>query len=279
MPRPLRRPLRRLLLGLSAAALTAGVAAPASAQFLRGGFTTTPMPRGDDNWAPSFYGFDINYFGGVSDAGVVCTNGYVILNFFVPSGATCAFPGPLSGTSVPNLNGLRDFYGSALVPYFSDLRTNFPTNQGGQIQVGTGMVDGNMAWSATWDAVRGYASGTGTFTTSTFQAVLVSLNEAGDFRLEFNYGTLGWFPEGGVGFVDDGGFSGTPFVRNVTVPPEYAGAGFMHSRYSCDFIGGSPVNCAFVSAVPEPATVVLFGSGMVALFGVAGWRQRRRTAA
>lgn len=260
--------MRRLSFMLAALTLTLGGAQAASAQAIREGFVSTPMPRGDDNYAPSDYGFDINYHGFHSDAGVVCTNGYVILNFYVPSSDACAYPGSTAANppATPNLSGLRDFYGNVLAPFYSDLRTDFPTNPGGAILLGNGLVDGRQAWAATWDGVRGYSGSGNVF----FQAVLISLNALGDFRLEFNYNSLAWAAEGGIGFTSDN-------------PPQVLTLGTntrpQNSRLSCDFIGGSSQGCSLVTVTPEPASLVLIASGLVGIFGVGSYRRRRAALA
>ncbi|HEU4631516.1 MAG TPA: PEP-CTERM sorting domain-containing protein [Gemmatimonadaceae bacterium] len=256
--------MRRLLCGLSTLALTLGAAAGASAQAVRSGFLDVPLPRGDDIYTNSTFGFAINYFGTVSDVNIVCSNGYVILGAFAPSGPTCAFPGPLSVLSAPDLNNLRTFYGSLLAPYFADVNTAFEGNPGGLVYYGTGTVNGMNAWAATWDGVAGW----GGPTSLTFQTVLIDRG-AGDFTMEFNYGFLGWPAEGGIGFTDDGGVTGEPVVAELATdqPP-------INSRLTCVFTDGVP-SCSDLVNIPEPSTVVLLGS---ALLGLAGLAVRRRGA-
>jgi hypothetical protein len=255
--------MRRLLCGLSTLTLAFGIAGSASAQAVRSGFLDTPLPRGDDNYVNSSFGFEINYFGTVSDVNIICNNGYIILGAFAPSGPDCAYPGPLSVGSAPDLNNLRTFYGSLLAPYFADVRTNFPGDEGGMVYYGFDMIGGRNAWAATWDGVAGY----GGLTSLTFQTVIID-DGAGDFTMEFNYGFLGWPAEGGIGFTDDGGVTGTPVVATLGTnqPPE-------NSRLTCVFTNGTPT-CTNLVNIPEPSTVVLLGSALV---GLAGFAVRRRT--
>jgi hypothetical protein len=259
--------MRRLSLVFAALALLLGGARTATAQAVREGFVNVPMPRGDDNYRPADYGFEINYHGFISDAGEVCTNGYIILNFFAPSTDNCAFPGATStAPSTPNLAGLRTFYGNVLAPFYSDLNTNFAGNPGGAIQLGNGLVDGNLAWAATWEQVRGYPGGTGPLGNYVyFQAVLISLNTLGDFTMEFNYNNLAWAAEGGIGFTSDD--PNQVFSLANTRPT--------NGRLSCDFIGGSTQACTFTTITPEPASIVLLGSGLLGIFGLGQYRRRR----
>jgi subtilisin len=245
-----------------AVALTLGAAERGSAQAVREGFVNTPLPLGDDSYRPVEYGFDINYFGVHSDAGELCNNGYLILNYFAPSQPTCVYDGPLSLNSVPNLNGLRDFYAAVMVPYFSDVQATGPGS--GQLLVGNGLVDGHLAWAATWDGVLSWdAPGV-----NTFQLALISLNDQGDFRMEFNYNDLAW-NSAAIGFTNDD----PAYVGNLGV------ARPSNSRLQCTFLQGNPTDCVFMSVTPEPATVTLFGSGLLGLLLLTGVRRRRRAAA
>lgn len=251
--------MRRLVLGLSTLALSVGMAGAAGAQIRNIG--GAPAVLGDDNNTPAFYGFDVNYFGVTYDAGVVCTNGYLILGGFAPAG-NCAYPGPLSAApSAPNVPGLRPFYGQVMAPFFSDVNLLFPGS--GPLLVGQSMIGGQMVWGATWDAVAGYAGPPGT--SVTFQLALLD-DGNGDFTMEFNYGQLDWDAEGGVGLTDD--------VGGSLVFPDGATP---YSRYSCEFRGGLLAGCAF-STVPEPTTVALLGGGLLGLLGIGAHRRRRAAA-
>ena len=251
--------MRRILTGLLAVVCTIGVAGRGGAQAVRQGFVNTPLPLGDDTYRPVDYGFDINYYGVHSNAGEVCSNGYVILNYFAPSQPNCAYPGALSADpSVPNLSGLRDFYASVMAPYFSDVNVTFPGS--GQVLVGNGLVDGNFAWAATWDGVAGYA-GPGL---STFQLALISLNASGDFRMEFNYNDLAWNGTA-IGWTNDD--PGVVTSVGVARPS--------NSRFQCTFIQGSPTACSLATVTPEPATLTLLASGLLGVFGLGAIRRRK----
>lgn len=256
--------MRRVLCGVCTLTLALGIARGASAQTIRGGFLDTPLPSGEDVYVNSAFGFTVNYFGAPSDMGLVCNNGYLILGALAPSGPDCAFPGPLSLSSAPDLANLRTFYGSLLAPFFTDVNTEFA---GGAVYHGTGLVGGRLAWAATWDGVWGWMADPDLGSSAAFQTVLID-DGGGDFTMEFNYGRLDWAAEGGIGFADDGGVTGTPVVATLVTdhPPA-------DSRLTCRFTGGTPT-CTELVTVPEPSTVVLLGSALVGLAGVAVRRRR-----
>lgn len=266
--------MRRFLLGASTLALTLGLASPAAAQYsMRDLGAGDPMPRGDDNWQGFAFGFDINYFGATSDGGAVCTNGYIIIGLFVPTGANCAYPGPLTGPSLSNISQMTDFYGSVMSPYFTDINTNFLGDPGGLVYIAQGSVGGRDAWAATWDMTRGFPGGAGlTGSTVSFQAVLIDRG-SGDFTMEFNYGALAWDAgfagEAGIGIGDDGGVTGMRFIGTLGMNrPDNGG------RLTCHFTDGSPF-CSY-SVIPEPSTILLVGTALGGLAAFGGYRRRRR---
>lgn len=260
--------MRRLIPAVLALSLLAGTAPRAGAQAVRSGFLSTPMARGDDNYAPSDYGFDINFYGFTSNAGEVCTNGYVILNFFAPSTVNCGYPGPLAGgdpPSIPNLANLRSFYGSTMAPNFTDFNT--AATGSGTIDIGAGLVNGKQSWAATWNGVLG-ANGATATTPSFFQLVLTSLNSSGDFIMEYNYDFMAAGTEGGIGYTVDTAGIATFAAAGVTEPDD--------TRISCTFIAGRPTCDTSLVVTPEPASLVLMGTG---LLGVLGFGYRRRRSA
>ena len=267
--------MRRILLGLSALSLAMASAGPIQAQSVRSGFQGNAMAHGEDVFAGSVFGFDINYFGASSSVGVVCTNGYIILGGLAPSSPGCAYTGPLSVEAAPDLGQLSTIYGSVMAPYFSDMYTAdpFTGDLTGTLWMGTGQIGGWNAWGATWAAVGGWYGPTMT-SSATFQTILIDQG-GGDFIMEFNYGHLDWAAEGGIGMVDDGGATGQPIWLALGQAQAVDGA-----RLSCLFTDGSPT-CSYgaVAVVPEPSTIVLVATAMVGLLLLAAFRRRRATAA
>jgi hypothetical protein len=245
--------MRRTVTGLATLAFVALAATAAQGQAVRAIGGTAMLP-GDDNYEPADYGFFINYFGAWSDAAMVCKNGYTIMNYLSPSGATCVWYGTPSVSATNSLTNLRGYYGSVMAPFFDDINTNF----GGSVLVGQNVVDGNLAWGVTWNAVGGYA-GPGT---STFQMVLIDRG-AGDFTMEFNYGALSWGARGGIGFTND-----EPSVVTNFTPTKPA----TDTRITCEFVSGSPT-CS-TAVVPEPSTFILMASALAGFVGVGRIRRR-----
>lgn len=264
--------MRRILLGLSVVSLTAAMAGPLHSQSVRPGFRDSHLPRGEDVFGGSAFGFDINYYGVTSSVGVVCTNGYILLGGLAPSGSGCLYPGPLSVESAPDLGQLGSFYGSLMAPYFSDLYTRdpFTLDPMGLVWTGTGQVGGWNAWGATWAGVGGWYGPTLT-STVTFQTVLIDRG-GGDFVMEFNYGRLDWEAEGGIGFVDDGGATGQRVWLGLDESLAVSNA-----RLSCLFTDGSPL-CSY-AVIPEPSTLVLVATALGGLLLIVGFRRWRRRSA
>lgn len=283
--------MKKRPLAAAALALAVASAAPdAHAQYMRTGYNTTAVARGDDNLASSVLGFNVNYFGVTTSTAVACMNGYVIMGNFAPA-SPCAYPGTLAANppATPNVTGLRTFYGQVIAPFFSDISTDFAGTPGGQLFFGTQTLNGAATWAATWNAVRGYGGGSGTTgAASTFQLFMGSLGN-GNFIMEFNYGALGFGAEGGIGYADDGGATGTAFLKTVAAASTTAPIAPANQRYCARFVGGALAAEALntdclaqqftVGTVPEPTTVVMLAAGLLALAGAARARSRRRVDA
>jgi hypothetical protein len=253
----------RALLALAALTSAATVPTAASAQ-LRSGFTTTLVPRGDDNQtAPVSIGFNLFVRGETYSSANLCMNGYLWVTGVIDDTA-CRFNNAGGG------NTLRDAFGTAFSGLFRDL--NSTNAASGQLGYGSGTVGGRNAWGVTWNGVWTFG-GTTSASANFFQLIFVDRSDraAGDFDLEYNYGALDTgFGTLFAGAVDDGGFSGTAYTAAVT-PAQ-------NSRTLQCWVGGSvAATCPTTPGpvVPEPSTYALFATGLIGLAGIARRRSSR----
>ncbi len=138
------------------------------------GLTSSTLDPNDDSSAgPVNLGFSVN-FGGQSYSQV-----YVNNNGNLTFGASLSeyTPAALADLSLP-----------IIAPFFADV----DTRAGLPVTYGTGTVDGQAAFAATWNHVGYYDQHT--TPTDTFQAVLIARPDEGPgaFDIEFNYGQIGW---------------------------------------------------------------------------------------
>ncbi len=268
---------------------------PALAQAVRtdatvAGFATNTLPRNDDGSSATAVpiGFSVNFAGTNWTELWVNNNGNVTfgnsLSQYTPSDLT-------SATGIP-----------IIAAYFADVDTRAANSA--LTSYGTGTIDGRQAFGVNWfDLAAG--NGVGYYDShgdklNIFQMALINRSDvaAGDFDIEFNFNRVLW--ETGDASHGVNGFGGTSAAVGYSMgtgdPGSYGQlAGSLvngalidggpdalvsHSQGS-DVLGryifqvrqGEVIVPPPVNSVPEPASFVLFGTGLLAIGGFA----RKRT--
>ncbi len=150
------------------------------AQAIRGnsGFTTNLLGNGDDNFKSASVGFNLNFFGQTYQSTYVTNNGNITFGTINTIGSSAAWvPSSLRSLNLP-----------MIAPFYADV----DTTRTASVTYGTSIVNDRRAFGVNYVGV-GYFDAKSDKLNS-FQVVLIERSDtgAGNFDIEFNYGSIKW---------------------------------------------------------------------------------------
>lgn len=259
--------------------LVGGAAKGHAGAILPGFDASTLAPNDDGSTGLVSLGFSANFFGTTFTDLHVNNNGNV--TFGTPLSSFTPFDLTSTGLQI-------------IAPFFADVDTSVA---GSPVSYGTGTFGGQAAFGANWVDVD-YFAGSATHTNrNSFQLLLVDRSDiaSGDFDIIFNYDQIQW-ESGTASGGDANGLGGSSaragFSNGTGVPGTFLE--LPGSAVNGDFLDGgvnalvsnrlnSSVDGRYifnarnggVAAVPEPASLAIFGIG-ACVAGIGAGRRRLR---
>jgi PKD repeat protein len=155
------------------------------------GFSTNTLGPTDDKSLMASLDFSVDFYGGSYDT------------LFVNNNGNLTFGAGLTRYETTSLDMLTS---KMIAPFFADVDTRAGASP---TTYGMDMIDGHMAFGVNYLNVNYFPSATPHVNRNSFQVVLIDRSDirAGDFDLEFNYGSIQW-ESAGIAGGDANGLGG-----------------------------------------------------------------------
>ncbi|WP_457575950.1 nidogen-like domain-containing protein [Desulfomarina sp.] len=239
-------------------------------------FSNTLASNDDSSTGAVTIGFNANYFGTTYSQLFVNNNGNVTFD----SSLSTFTPFNLLSTSTP-----------IIAPFFADVDTRNSDN----VQYGSAILNGHNVFGVNWIDVGYFSSENNKL--NSFQLILTDRSDtgAGNFDIEFNYDQIQWETgnaSGGTnGLGGDSARAGwSDGVANsyellgsavngafLDSGPNALIAGSLNSSIAGQYIFEVRNGSINPDPVPEPATMLLFGTGLIGLAATRRKNKKQKT--